>query len=147
MEEGNSNPLQCSCLENPRDGGAWWATVSGVAQSQTRLKRLSSSCSITVFKRQIKKTIAKQNKHLIKIMFETIFTGEHGFCRVWVMDKETGVIHKLLESRHYEFTDIKSDEHVDFPGGPVVKNLSANAGDTGSTPGPGRFHVPQGNEA
>ena len=63
------------------------------------------------------------------------------------MDKETGVIHKLLESRHYEFTDIKSDEHVDFPGGPVVKNLSANAGDTGSTPGPGRFHVPQGNEA
>ena len=42
-EEGNGNPLQCSCLENPRDGGAWWAAVCGVAQSQTRLKRLSSS--------------------------------------------------------------------------------------------------------
>ena len=41
--EGNGNPLQCSCLENPRDGGAWWAAVSGVAQSQTRLKRLGSS--------------------------------------------------------------------------------------------------------
>ena len=41
--EGNGNPLQCSCLENPRDGGAWWAAVCGVAQSQTRLKRLSSS--------------------------------------------------------------------------------------------------------
>ena len=41
--EGNDNPLQCSCLENPRDGGAWWAAVYGVAQSQTRLKRLSSS--------------------------------------------------------------------------------------------------------
>ena len=41
--EGNGNPLQCSCLENPRDGGAWWASVSGVAQSRTRLKRLSSS--------------------------------------------------------------------------------------------------------
>ena len=41
--EGNGNPLQCSCLENPRDGGAWWATVYGVAQSRTRLKRLSSS--------------------------------------------------------------------------------------------------------
>ena len=41
--EGNGNPLQCSYLENPRDGGAWWAAVSGVAQSQTRLKRLSSS--------------------------------------------------------------------------------------------------------
>ena len=36
--EGNGNPLQCSCLENPRDGGAWWAAVYGVAQSWTRLK-------------------------------------------------------------------------------------------------------------
>jgi len=43
--EGNGNPLQCSCLENPRDGGACWAAVSGVAQSWTRLKRLSSSSS------------------------------------------------------------------------------------------------------
>ena len=41
--EGNGNPLQCSCLENPRDGRAWWAAVYGVIQSQTRLKRLSSS--------------------------------------------------------------------------------------------------------
>ena len=41
--EGNGNPLQCYCLENPRDRGAWWTAVSGVAQSQTRLKRLSSS--------------------------------------------------------------------------------------------------------
>ena len=41
--EGNGNPLQCSCLENPRDGGAWWAAVYGVAQSQKQLKRLSSS--------------------------------------------------------------------------------------------------------
>ena len=36
--EGNGNPLQCSCLENPRDGGAWWAAVYGIAQSQTQLK-------------------------------------------------------------------------------------------------------------
>ena len=43
--EGNGNPLQCSCLENPRDRGAWWAAVSGVTQSRTRLKRLSSSSS------------------------------------------------------------------------------------------------------
>ena len=46
--EGNGNPLQCSCLENPRDGGAWWAAVSGVAQSRTWLKRLSSSSSSSV---------------------------------------------------------------------------------------------------
>ena len=41
--EGNGNPLQCSCLENPRDGRAWWAAVYGVTQSRTRLKRLNSS--------------------------------------------------------------------------------------------------------
>ena len=41
--EGNGNPLQCSCLENPRDGGAWWAVIYGVTQSRTQLKRFSSS--------------------------------------------------------------------------------------------------------
>ena len=40
--EGNGNPLQCSCLGNPRDGGAWWAAIYGVTQSRTRLKGLSS---------------------------------------------------------------------------------------------------------
>ena len=43
--EGNGNPLQCSCLENPGDGGAWWAAIYGVTQSGTRLKGLSSSSS------------------------------------------------------------------------------------------------------
>ena len=43
--EGNGNPLQCSCLENPRDSGAWWAAIYGVTQGRTRLKRLSSSSS------------------------------------------------------------------------------------------------------
>ena len=52
--EGNGNPLQCSCLENPRDGGAWWAGVYGVAQSRTRLKRLSSSSSKGTFKKSNK---------------------------------------------------------------------------------------------
>ena len=45
--EGNGNPLQCSCLKNPRDGGIWWAAVYGVAQSRARLKWLSSSSSIS----------------------------------------------------------------------------------------------------
>ena len=43
LGEGNGNPLQCSCLKNPRDGGAWWAVVYGVTQSRTQLRRLSSS--------------------------------------------------------------------------------------------------------
>ena len=60
--DGNGTPLQYSCLENPRDGEAWWAAVYGVAQSRTRLKRLisssssSSSLSLTYF------TIAKSQK-------------------------------------------------------------------------------------
>ena len=48
--EGNGNPLQCFCLENPRDEGAWWAAVSGVAQSRTQLKRLSSRCLLPAFR-------------------------------------------------------------------------------------------------
>ena len=44
--EGNGNPFQCSRLENPRDGGTWWAAVYGVTQSQTRLKQLSSSSTL-----------------------------------------------------------------------------------------------------
>ena len=47
--EGNGNPLQCSCLENPRDGGAWWAVVYGVVQSRTRLKRLSGLAARSLF--------------------------------------------------------------------------------------------------
>ena len=46
--EGNGKPLQCSCLENPRDGGSWWAAVYGVTPSRTRLKWLSSSSSIHI---------------------------------------------------------------------------------------------------
>ena len=48
IEKGNGNPLQCSCLENSRDGGAWWADVYGVEQSRTQLKLLSSSSSSTL---------------------------------------------------------------------------------------------------
>ena len=60
--EGNGNPLQCSFLENPRDGGAWWAAVYGVAPSQTQLKQLSSSSS-----RAPKKTVqSKQQPGSIK---------------------------------------------------------------------------------
>ena len=45
QQGGNGNPLLCSCLENPRDGGAWWAAVCGVAQGRSRLRQLSSSSS------------------------------------------------------------------------------------------------------
>ena len=57
--EGNGNPLQCSCLENPRDGGAWWAAVYGIAQSRTRLKRLSSSSSSAGFEASLVAQLVK----------------------------------------------------------------------------------------
>ena len=74
--EGNCNPLQCSCLENPRDGGAWWAAVYGVAQSRTRLKqRSSSSSSVVIFRKHYVITFsqvdclfaAKQGKEKVKV--------------------------------------------------------------------------------
>ena len=66
--EGNGNPLQCSCLESPRDGGAWWAAVYGVAQSQTGLKwRSSSSSSSSMVQRNLLKTILENNIKIIHI--------------------------------------------------------------------------------
>ena len=57
--EGNGNPLQCSCLENPRDGGAWWAAIYGVTQSRTWLKQLSSSSlsNSPLFNKQVDRNI------------------------------------------------------------------------------------------
>ena len=73
--EGNGNPLQCSCLENPRDGGAWWAAVYGIMQSRTRLKRLSSS-------------------------FLSIFSfhpfADHSYTYIWLLDVVIGFSDVLL---------------------------------------------------
>ena len=63
--EGNGNPLQYSCLENPRDGGAWWAAVYGVAQSRTWLKRLSSSSSQTGSNKFLE-YLARENREIWK---------------------------------------------------------------------------------
>ena len=62
--EGNGTPLQDSCLENPRDRGAWWAAVYGVAQSQTQLRRLSSSSSI-------ENEVSQKEKHPYSILTHT----------------------------------------------------------------------------
>ena len=68
--EGNGNPLQCSCLENPRDGGAWWAAVYGVTQSRTQLKRLSSSSSSNPIQYSWASLVAQLVKNL-PAMWET----------------------------------------------------------------------------
>ena len=78
--EGNGNPLQCSCLENSGDGGAWWAFVYGVAQSRTRLKRLSSSSSSPVL----------YSKSLLLICF----TG-HSLCPLRTKERQVGQMRTL----------------------------------------------------
>jgi len=66
--EGNGNPLQCSCLENPRDGGAWWAAVYGFAQSRTRLKWLSSRRSKD-YHSKWSKSKEKDKYHMISLIY------------------------------------------------------------------------------
>ena len=67
--EGNGNPLQCSCLENPRGGEAWWAAVYGVAQSQKQLSSSSSNSSI-VIRMLVRGSIPED-----KLWIETIHAG------------------------------------------------------------------------
>ena len=74
--EKNGNPLQCSCLENPRDNRAWWAAIYGVAQSQTRLKRLSSS-SIHIVQHKHSTVITTKTEELKNLL--TVFWTYH-FC-------------------------------------------------------------------
>ena len=71
LGEGNGNPLQCSYLENPRDGGAWWATVYGVAQNRTQLMRLSSSSILC---------LQKVNSQYVKSFNKPIRKGDHSYC-------------------------------------------------------------------
>ena len=81
IAEGNGNPLQCSCLGNPRDGGAWWAAVSGVAQSRPRLKRLSSSCSSSS---RLKRRLAGQPMFgSFPWLLSTSKPFESGICNGW----------------------------------------------------------------
>ena len=68
--EGNGNPLQCSCLENPRDGGAWWAAVYGVTQSQTQLKQPGNSSSMT--ETSATETVYKHSTKLFQKDFKEI---------------------------------------------------------------------------
>ena len=158
--EGNGNPLQCSRLENPRDGGAWWAAVYGVTQSWTLLKRLSSrpysfpdffvdwlsrfiqhillicgsNCAGSLFIRRLFMRIANIPAIIV-------------WCHDWL-----SVIYKA-NLGHCLFLQIKLYWNISagfvyvlllwqaFPGGWVVKESTGNAGatrDTGSIPGSGR---------
>ena len=99
--EGYGNPLQCSCLENPRDGGAWWAAVYGVAQSRTRLKRLSSSSSSSSM-RNIKTT------EWTKSLYCRVVVLRHVCVRERDRDKDTHentVLKDDSATSNYDFRD------------------------------------------
>ena len=113
--EGNGNPLQCSCLENPRYRGAWWTTVYGVAQSQTWLKWFSSSSSNETVIQNAHKNNQVENGKLYLL---------------------TGMVLSSFDALRHKTLILKS--FWDFPGGPVVKSLPAPAEDMESIPGPGR---------
>ena len=107
--EGNGNPLRCSCLENPRDRGAWWAAIYGVAQSQTQLKQLSSSSSRWYILEE-----KRQKRHSFKILRENYF-----------LPIMLPPISLLSESK-------------DFQGGSDGKASACSRGDPGLIPGSGR---------
>ena len=95
--EGNGNPLQCSCLENLRDGAAWWAAVYGVTQSRTRLKRLrssSSNCIRFITKQEVFFLFLFYIPLLIKKMFFA-FTEHYGAS--WLLASST----PTLEARSF----------------------------------------------
>ena len=93
MGEGNGNPLQCSCLKNPRDGGAWWAAVFGVAQSRTRLKWLSSSSS------SMHEIMSSANNgYLISFLFGRLFICLS--CWIALANTSNTMLNKSVKSRH-----------------------------------------------
>ena len=101
--EGNGNPLQCSCLENPRDRGAWWAAVYGLAQSRTQLRRLSSSSRTAACQTPLSSTISR---NLLKFLpIESVMPSKHLvlFCPLLVLTLQPPS-YKDLESAHPENT-------------------------------------------
>ena len=91
--EGNGNPLQCSCLENPRDGGAWWAAIYRVAQSQTWLKQLSSSSSS-----KYNKSIYFRVLLYLKIVTLVVYQGSSVFVKTGVSPNKLWILFLLQNS-------------------------------------------------
>ena len=95
--EGNGNPLQCSCLENPRDRGAWWASVYGVTQSRTGLKRLTSSSSLLTIHYIFKKIETLSSCFAFKIICSLLMLKH--WCPFEIL--ESKII--LVKSKHQYF--------------------------------------------
>ena len=154
MGEGNGNPLQCSCLENAGDGGAWWAAIYGVAQSQTRVKWLSNSSSrekqyhFNLYSRVplvVKESTRLWNffvklhrirsGHNSKPRTMTCATTNMGifFCKATLKGE---ILKRLKDIVWFHFGCY--NKIWGFPGGSHVKVSAYNAGNPCSIPGLGR---------
>ena len=112
--EGNGNPLQCSCLENPRDGGAWWSAVYGVTQGWIGLNRLSSSSSSSYF--ALKRETQVPSMYLVTSRMEAgshLYLGKiplhHGYRESMLTFKKARCLfsRRLTESTQYQSLCIK----------------------------------------
>ena len=90
LGEGNGNPFQCSCLENPRDGGAWWDAICGVTQCRTQLKRLSSS----IMKYRVS-WVAQTMKNLPAVLETQVWS----LSQEDSLEKETAIHSSILAKR------------------------------------------------
>ena len=101
--EGNGNPLQCSCLENPRDGGAWWVVIYGVTQSQTWLKWLSSSSRLWQRAKELSQNRKKKKRWQIMWL---LLTSEDNLFLIFkcifkvIAYQGLGLLH-VLQCRHH----------------------------------------------
>ena len=154
--EGNGTPLQYSCLENPRDGGAWWAAVHEVSTSWT----WPSNFPFTFHFHVLEKEMATHSSVLawrIPGMGETGGLPSMGSHRVGHDWSDLGAAASSCPSticwKHYVFSHLIGLPPLlkiscqDLPGGTVDKNPPANVGDMCSIPDPGRSYVPQSSEA
>ena len=109
--EGNGNPLQCYCLENPRDGGAWWAAVHGAAQSQTQLKQLSSSSSKESLVCTLHWKFPEFRKHCGCVHTQLCLT----FCDSLDCRPPDSSLHGILQARILEWVAISSSRGSSQP--------------------------------
>jgi len=133
--EGNGTPLQYSCLENPMDGGAWWAAVHGVTRSQTRLSDFTFSLScIGEWNGNPFQCSCLENPRDGGAWWAAVYGVTQSWTRLKRLSSScsSNVINQWLNESH--FSPPLQYESLGFPGGSVVKNPPANAEDTGLIP-------------
>ena len=107
--EGNDNPLQCSCLENLRDGGAWWAAVYEVSQSQTWLKWLSRSRSSSFFIVQFSHELA--SIHICPPFWTSFPSPSNLLLNVFIHTENVRVCRETARERTYEVEQVQTTTH------------------------------------